>query len=34
MKAGRAVDNAIGKTGQQIEKADDNIRDEAKGNKK
>jgi hypothetical protein len=33
-KAGKAVDNAVDKAGQQIEKAGDNIQDAAKGNKK
>ncbi len=33
-RAGKAVDNAIDKTGQQIEKAGDKIRDAAKGDKK
>jgi hypothetical protein len=33
-KAGKAVDNATDKAGQQIEKAGDNIQDAAKGNKK
>jgi predicted small lipoprotein YifL len=33
-KAGKAVDNATEKAGQQIEKAGDNIQDSAKGNKK
>lgn len=33
-KAGKAVDNATEKAGQQIEKAGDNIQDAAKGNKK
>jgi hypothetical protein len=33
-KAGKAVDNATEKTGQQIEKAGENIQDTAKGNKK
>jgi predicted small lipoprotein YifL len=33
-KAGKAVDNATDKAGQQIEKAGDNIQDAAKGDKK
>ncbi len=33
-KAGKVVDNATEKAGQQIEKAGDNIQDAAKGNKK
>jgi hypothetical protein len=33
-KAGKAVDNATEKAGQQIEKAGDNIQDAAKGKKK
>jgi predicted small lipoprotein YifL len=33
-KAGKAVDNATEKAGQQIEKAGDNIQDAAKGNEK
>jgi len=33
-KAGKAVDNATEKAGQQMEKAGDNIQDAAKGNKK
>jgi hypothetical protein len=33
-KAGKAVDNATEKAGQQIEKAGENIQDTAKGNKK
>lgn len=33
-KAGKAVDNVIGKTGQQVEKAGDNIQDAAKRDKK
>ena len=33
-KAGKAVDNATDKAGQQIEKAGENIQDTAKGNKK
>jgi hypothetical protein len=32
-KAGKAVDNATDKAGQQIEKAGNNIQDAAKGNK-
>ncbi len=32
--AGKAVDNAVDKAGQQIEKAGDNIQDAAKGDKK
>jgi len=33
-KAGKAVDNAVDKAGQQIEKAGDEIQDAAKGDKK
>jgi hypothetical protein len=33
-KAGKAVDKAIDKTGQQMEKAGDKIQDAAKGDKK
>lgn len=33
-KAGKAVDSAVDKTGQQIEKAGDSIQDAAKGDKK
>ncbi len=33
-KAGKAVDNAVDKTGQQLEKAGDKIQDAAKGDKK
>jgi hypothetical protein len=33
-KAGKAVDNAVDKTGQQIEKTGDKIQDAAKGDKK
>jgi len=33
-KAGKAVDNAVDKAGQQIEKAGDEVQDAAKGNKK
>jgi hypothetical protein len=33
-KAGKTVDNATEKAGQQIEKAGENIQDTAKGNKK
>ncbi|OIR04225.1 hypothetical protein GALL_137070 [mine drainage metagenome] len=33
-KAGKAVDNAVDKTGQQIEKAGDKIQDASKGDKK
>lgn len=33
-KAGKAVDNAVDKTGQQIEKAGDKIQDASKDNKK
>jgi len=33
-KAGKSVDNATEKAGQQIEKAGENIQDTAKGNKK
>ena len=33
-KAGKAVDNAVDKAGQQMEKAGDEIQDAAKGNKK
>ena len=33
-KAGKAVDNATEKAGQQIEKAGEDIQDTAKGNKK
>lgn len=33
-KAGKAVDNATEKAGQQIEKAGDDIQDAAKGKKK
>lgn len=33
-KAGKAVDNATEKAGQQIEKAGDNMQDAAKGKKK
>ena len=33
-KAGKAVDNATEKAGQQIEKAGENIKDTAKGDKK
>jgi predicted small lipoprotein YifL len=33
-KAGKAVDNATEKAGQQMKKAGDNIQDAAKGNKK
>ena len=33
-KAGKAVDNATEKAGQQMEKAGDNIQDAAKGDKK
>jgi predicted small lipoprotein YifL len=32
-KAGKAVDNATDKAGQQIEKAGDNIQDDDRGNK-
>jgi hypothetical protein len=32
-QAGKAVDNAADKAGQQIEKAGNNIQDAAKGNK-
>jgi len=32
--AGKEVDKAVEKAGQQIEKAGDNIQDAAKGNKK
>jgi hypothetical protein len=33
-KAGKAVDNAVDKTGQQLEKAGDKIQDASKGDKK
>ena len=33
-KAGKAVDNATEKAGQQMEKAGDNIQDATKGDKK
>ncbi len=33
-RAGKAVDNAVDKTGQQVEKAGDKIQDAAKGDKK
>ena len=33
-QAGKAVDNAVDKAGQQIEKAGDEIQDAAKGDKK
>ncbi|OIR02265.1 hypothetical protein GALL_156370 [mine drainage metagenome] len=33
-KAGKAVDNAVDKTGQQLEKAGDKIEDASKGDKK
>lgn len=33
-RAGKVADNAVDKTGQQIEKAGDKIRDAAKGDKK
>ena len=33
-KAGKSVDNAVDKTGQQIEKAGDKIQDATKGDKK
>lgn len=33
-KAGKAVDSAMDKAGQQIEKAGDDIQDAAKGDKK
>ena len=33
-KAGKAVDNAMDKAGQQVEKAGDEIQDAAKGDKK
>jgi hypothetical protein len=33
-KAGKAVDNAVDKAGRQMEKAGDNLRDAAKGDKK
>ncbi len=33
-RAGKQVDKAVDKTGQQIEKAGQNIQDTAKGNKK
>ena len=33
-KAGKAVDNAVDKTGQQVEKAGDKIQDVTKGDKK
>jgi len=33
-KAGKAVDNAVDKAGQQIEKAGESIQDAAKGDKK
>lgn len=33
-RAGKSVDNAVDKAGQQIEKAGDNIQDAAKGDKK
>ena len=33
-KAGKAVDNAVDKAGQQMEKAGDEIQDAAKGDKK
>jgi hypothetical protein len=33
-KAGKAVDNAVDKTGQQLEKAGDEIQDASKGDKK
>ena len=33
-KAGKAVDNAVDKTGQQIEKSADKIQNAAKGDKK
>jgi hypothetical protein len=32
-KAGKSIDNATDKAGQQIEKAGDHIQDAAKGNK-
>lgn len=32
--AGRELDNAVAKAGQQIEKAGDNIQDAAKGDKR
>jgi hypothetical protein len=32
-KAGKAADNAVDKTGQQIEKAGDSVQDAAKGKK-
>jgi hypothetical protein len=32
-KAGKAVDNAVDKTGQQFEKAGDSVQDAAKGKK-
>jgi hypothetical protein len=32
-KAGKAVDNAVDKTGQQFEKAGDGVQDAAKGKK-
>lgn len=33
-QAGKEVDKAVGKVGQQIEKAGENIQDAAKGDKK
>jgi PBP1b-binding outer membrane lipoprotein LpoB len=33
-QAGKAVDNAVEKTGAQVEKAGENIQDAAKGDKK
>lgn len=33
-RAGKAVDNAVNKTGQQIEKAGEKVQDAAKGDKK
>jgi hypothetical protein len=33
-KAGKAVDNAVEQTGDQVEKAGENIQDAAKGDKK
>lgn len=33
-RAGKAVDNALDKTGQQIEKAGEKVQDAAKGEKK
>jgi len=33
-KAGKAVDNAVDKTGQQVEKTGEKIQDAAKGDKK